>query len=65
MKSPFTEFVITHHKAGASIEEITDEAQVKFRDRGVRTIHVERIVENFIKGRIIDGGKDDAQHSPS
>lgn len=61
MKSPFTEFVIQHHKAGATVEEITDEAQVKFRDRGVRSIHVERIVDNFNKGHIVDGGKDDAQ----
>jgi len=65
MKSPFTEFVIMHHKAGASVEEITDEAQVKFRDRGVRHNHVERIVENFIKGRIKDGGASDVEQPSS
>ncbi|MGL4353113.1 MAG: hypothetical protein ACRCTP_04150 [Aeromonas popoffii] len=65
MKSPFTDFVIQHHKLGATVEEITDEAQVKFRDRGVRTIHVERIIENFSKGRIADGGKDDVQQPSS
>lgn len=61
MKSPFTDFVIQHHKAGATVEEITDEAHVKFRDRGVRLIHVERIIENFNKGFIVEGGKDDVQ----
>lgn len=61
MKSPFTDFVIEHHKSGATVEEITDEAQVKFKDRGVRGSHVERVIENFNKGRITEGGPQDVQ----